>query len=459
MPDTTATGTAYSRPPRQRSFAGPIVLIVIGALFLFGNLHMVTWRSIVMWFGHWWPLLLIVYGVLKLVEYYTAKREGTQFNGVGAGGVLLVIFIILFGLTVTAISRVDWSQMGPGPWDGGDWGKMFGQEYTYTQTLEQDYPTGANLKVVSQHGTVNVLSWDQNKIKVEVTKKLRAEGQENADRMDKDTQAAITVAANEVTLTASTGGRPVTADLLIYVPRKSPVTIDNTRGDVTVQSRDGSVRITTSHGDVSLQDVNGSADVSMRHGDFKASKIAGDINLDGRLDDVSAAEVIGNLRMTGEYFGDLNISKISKQITFKTSRTDLQVTKLDGEMSIQSDTLHANAINGPVRIATRSKDLHLEDVSGNIDLNNSNAVVEVRAADKFGQININNRNGGVDLILPAKASFQIQATSEKGNISSDYGLNTNSQNGNNTASGQVGSGGPKIQINSQHGDVNIKKAT
>ncbi len=459
MPDTTTTGTTYSpRPARQRSFAGPIVLIVIGALFLFGNLHVITWSRIVVWFGHWWPLLLIVYGLLKLVEYYSAKREGTQFNGVGAGGVLLVIFIIIFGLSVSAAVRFRQGVMDG--WNGGNWdiGDMFGQEYTFTQTLEQNFPAGGTLKVASQHGSVNVTNWDQNKIKVEVTKKVHAEGQNNADRMNQDTQAVINVAGNEVTVTANTDGRPITSDLLIYVPRKGAVNIDSTRGDITVQNRDGNVKATTAHGDVTLQDVNGSADVSLRHGDFHATRVTGDITLDGRLNDVNVAEVGGNVRMTGEYFGDLGLSKIAKQVTFKTSRTDLQMTKVDGELNIQSDTLHASAINGPVRITTRSKDLHLENVSGSVELNNSNATIEVRAGEKFGQMNINNRNGGVDLILPSKAGFQIQATSEKGNISSDYGLNTNSQNGNNTASGQVGGGGPKIQINSQHGDVKISKA-
>lgn len=455
MPDTT-TATAYApKTPKQRSFAGPIVLIVIGVLFLFGNLHVITWYKIATWFGNWWPLLLIVYGLLKLLEYYAAKRDGTQFRGVGAGGVLLVVFVIIFGLCVSGLARVNWNAMNQG-WDG-DFANLFGQEYSYTQSLEQDYPAGANLKVVSQQGGVNISAWDQNKIKVEVTKKVRAESQTDADRINQESQVSITVSGNDLTLSTNNDNKPVTSDLQIFVPKKGVVSIDASHGDVVVQSREGNVKITNSHGDVSIQDVTGTADISMRHGSFHATKVTGDVNLDGRLDDVSAAEVGGNLRMTGEYFGDLNVSKIAKSVTFTTSRTSLQFAKLDGDMSMESDALRASAINGPVKITTRSKDIHLENVNGNVELDNSNATVELSAADRFGQIRINNRNGSVDLSLPAKASFQVEARTQQGEIKSDYGLTTNSQHGNSVVSGQVGSGGPKIQINSQHGDVTIRK--
>ncbi len=458
MPDTT-TGTAYApRPVKQRSFAGPIILIALGVVFLLGNMRVLTWSKIGLWFAHWWPLLLIFYGLLKLVEYYAARRDGTQFRGLGAGGVVLVIFIIIFGLSLSAGNAVNWKALGDEAGWQGQLGDLFGNEYNYTQTLEQDYPAGANLKIVSHHGDVTVTAWDHNTIKIEVKKTVRADSQQDGDKADQATQTAITTAANEVTVNANNDNRPLTSNLQIFVPKKSAVSIEAEHGDVTVRDRDGNVTIADSHGDVKLENIDGSADVSMKHGDFHALKVTGDVALDGRLNDVAATDVGGNLRMTGEYFGGLKISKVAKAVTFKTSRTDLLFTKLDGDMNMQSDSLRANAIQGPVMITTRAKDLHLENVSGNVDLKNSNAAIEIRAGDKQGPIVIDNRNGGVDLILPAKANFQIDARAEKGEVHSDFNLNTTTQRGDSVATGQVGSGGPKIQINSQHGDVSIRKS-
>jgi len=453
------TGSAVAPRTRQRSFAGPIILILIGVFFLLGNMHVITWPRIGNWFAHWWPLLLIFYGLLKLVEYYAAKRDGTQFRGVGAGGVLLVIFIIIIGLMATGAQRVNWSALGNEAGWQGDFGDFFGKQFTFTQVIEQDIPAGANLKITSARGGVNVTAWDQNKIKIEVNKTVRAENQSDADRLNQETQPLIMVSGNQVVLNANNESKPATSNMQIFVPKKGAITIDTSHGDVVLRDRDGNAKINDSHGDVSLENVTGNADVRMSHGDLHAANINGDVNVDGRLDDVSIADVRGALQLTGDYFGDLTVSKIAKGVTFKSSRTDLQFAKLEGEMTMQSDSLHANALSGPVRIATRTKDLHLANVSGSVQLTNSNATIELRPEKlPLGQISITNKNGSVDLLLPAKANFQLEASTQKGDVSSDFGLNINTQHGNTTATGQVGTGGPRIQINSQHGDVTIRKA-
>ena len=55
-------------PSRQRSFAGPVVLIVLGLLFLMGTMGVLRWGSLVHSFGRFWPVLLIIWGVIKLLD-------------------------------------------------------------------------------------------------------------------------------------------------------------------------------------------------------------------------------------------------------------------------------------------------------------------------------------------------------------------------------------------------------
>ena len=76
-------------PRRRRSFAGPFVLIVLGLIFLLGNLHMLSWVRLGGWFAHYWPLLLILWGVVKMIEHYQAQRDGVRAAGIGAGGIFL----------------------------------------------------------------------------------------------------------------------------------------------------------------------------------------------------------------------------------------------------------------------------------------------------------------------------------------------------------------------------------
>src|SRR5437879_13580147 len=99
-------------PRKRRSMTGPFVLIIVGVIFLLGNLHLISWERLGIWFAHYWPLLLILWGVLKLVEHNRAKQEGVAAPGIGAGGVFLLMFLIVAGLTGGPEARVNWEERG-----------------------------------------------------------------------------------------------------------------------------------------------------------------------------------------------------------------------------------------------------------------------------------------------------------------------------------------------------------
>ncbi|MGA9566363.1 MAG: DUF5668 domain-containing protein, partial [Candidatus Korobacteraceae bacterium] len=51
----------------RRSLAGPLILIVIGLVFLLRNIgvHIPVWH----FFGRFWPVLIILWGVIALIEH------------------------------------------------------------------------------------------------------------------------------------------------------------------------------------------------------------------------------------------------------------------------------------------------------------------------------------------------------------------------------------------------------
>jgi len=52
---------------------GPLLLIVLGVLFLLNNVYPGVFR-----FGKMWPVILIVIGLAKVVEYFQAHSEKTE---------------------------------------------------------------------------------------------------------------------------------------------------------------------------------------------------------------------------------------------------------------------------------------------------------------------------------------------------------------------------------------------
>ncbi len=470
MPETATTPTSPTtpvyRPQRPRSFAGPIVLIIIGVVFLLGNMKVIGWRALAHWYAQYWPVLIIVWGLIKLIEYYADRSAGRPTRGVGAGGVVLLIFLVLTGLSFTGAARVNWNALDDNLGADNGFFTLFGNTYDFQQELQQEFPANALLRLDSQRGDITINAWEQPQIKVVVHKRVVADNEMEAKRVDDATRPVITVGSGTVTLDSNTmgsGNRPVREDLEIWVPRKAALDLSVRRGDVAVHSRQGDVKLSmTSNGDVTFDDVAGNATLTMRRGDLNVSNVTGDLNVDGRGDDIRVAQVGGAVHLTGEFFGDIDLSRIGKSVSFKSSRTDLELAKLEGDLRIESEDMRGNALVGPLRLQTRSKNIHLEDVSGAIKLENSNQPIEIHVSKlPLAPIEISNRNASVQVTVPSRAAFQVEATSVRGDVETDFPdvkIDTSSR-AETRATGNVGTGGPKLIINNEHGNIEIRKGT
>ena len=246
----------------------------------------------------------------------------------------------------------------------------------------------------------------------------------------------------------------------IFVPRDASLDIASKRGDVIINGRKADVRISLQHGDVTLDDITGAVKLNMDKGSVRASKVSGDLDVEGRTDNISVDECGGAVHLNGDIFQDIRLSKIAKTVTFKSSRSDMEIASVPGEIEISTDSVRGNELSGPSRVVTRSKEIHLEDVSGDLQVETSNGDIEVHAASKLpvGRMTITGKHGDITLTLPSNAGFQIEATTRKGDITSDFGaIKVNQTNGKSEASGTVGNGAAKLQITADTGDIRITK--
>jgi DUF4097 and DUF4098 domain-containing protein YvlB len=440
------------------------VLIVLGTIFLLGNMHLLSWARLGLWFANYWPVLLIIWGVIKLIEHQQAQRDGLPSRGIGAGGVFLVIVIVFFGLIATHVARFHWDEIRNNIGiDDSDLDNIFGQTYNFDDHLEQDIPPAAtSLRVNNDHGAVRVSTANDNKITVVVRKRVGAESQSDANKYDQQTKPQITVAGNVIVLDSrihAAGDHSVESDLDISIPRKMELHIVGRRGEISVTGRDGEVEINNQHGDVSVEDVNGNVKLTLEKSSAKIEQITGDVHIDGRLNEVSVTDVKGAVQLDGEFQESVKLARITKNVAFKSSRTDLEFSSLAGELDLDSDDLHADKITGPLHLTTRSKQIRLVDVSGDVRLQNDNGGIELSLRSP-GNVQIDSRNGDVQLSLPDKAGFRVEARTRDGEIQSDFS-EVKIENGEHeaSASGTVGNGAAHIVINNQHDGIEIRKAS
>jgi hypothetical protein len=468
----------------RRSIAGPLVLIIIGSLFLLRNfgLRFPIWH----WFGHWWPLLLILWGVIALIEHVSANRMGYRTRHLGTGGILLLVLLVALGLSAHYSSDINWGGIRDQIQIDDDLGGILGTAYTFEDTLEQSFPTHGSLRIVCDRGSLNISPSDDNTMRVVVHKKLYAQNQNDADKYNGGTKPQITLNENAVVLNCNTNGageHAVEDDMDIFVPRDAMLDVASKRGDITVNDRRADVKLALQHGDVTLNDIGGSAKVSLEKGSIRATKIAGDLDVDGHIDNVTVDEVGGAVHLNGDFFEDIRLSKINKGITFKSSRSDMQIGSVPGEIEIASDEIRGSDLNGPSRVVTNSKDIHLEGVSGDFQVQSGSGDVEVTTsgnqphgkmmvstehgdialtlAGKLppDKVSVNSQHGNVVLTLPSNAGFQVSANTRKGDITSDFsGLKIDSTAGAARGSGIVGNGSSKVLIVTDTGDIRITKS-
>jgi DUF4097 and DUF4098 domain-containing protein YvlB len=132
-----------------------------------------------------------------------------------------------------------------------------------------------------------------------------------------------------------------------------------------------------------------------------------------------------------------------------------------GDLDIDRDSVRGNDIAGPSRLVTSSKEIHLENVAGDVQVETTNGDIDVQASNKLpvGKMTITGKHGDITLTLPPNAGFQVDASTRKGDISSDWDvLKVESSGGAATAKGTVGNGVSKLLVNSDTGDIRISKS-
>jgi DUF4097 and DUF4098 domain-containing protein YvlB len=440
---------------------GPIILILIGLVFLLRNvgIHVPVWH----FFGRFWPVLIILWGVFALVEHFVALKHGYRTRGLGGGGILLLIFIVTVGLAAHHSSDVNWEGMRDQMQIDDDFGGMFGTAYTFDDSVEQQFPAKGSLRVVCDRGAINITPSDGNAIKVVVHKKLYAHSQDDANKYNDGTKPQITVSGSAVVLNANTNGagdHGVTTDLEISVPSDAMIDIASKRGDVNISERKADVKLTVQRGDITISEVTGAAHINLDRGSVRATNIGGDVDIDGRVDNATLENVKGSVRLNGDFFNDIRLNQIAKTVEFKSARSDIMLSSVPGDLEISGDSLRATDVIGPMRLVTRSKEIHLEGVTGDVEVENTNGGIEIHPANKLpmGKIMITGKHGDITLVLPPNAGFQVDATTRKGDITSDFSpLRTEENNGSSRATGTIGNGAAKLQINADTGDIHINK--
>jgi len=454
------------RGMRRGSIVGPLLVIAIGIVFLLVQTGHMSGHDLWLWYGRWWPALLVGTGIVMLLEwafdqYMHTGETPLRRRSIGGG---VFTLLLIFGLAGIFVSGVR---------DGRFFGKsmninqdnldeFMGDKHESDQSLSQDFPAGTTLSVDNPRGDISVSGTsDDNQIHVSVHKQVFTRSDSDADNKAQKLSPNLTKEGTMLNLRLPSveGGR---ADLVITVPAAAPATISANHGDVRISELKAPVSVTANHGDVTLSAITGPIGAHINNGDssFSARTVTGPISLEGRSRDVTLSDVSGPVNLDGEFFGTTHLERIQGVARFHTSRTDFRLGRLDGEVEISPNAdLSVDQAAGPLTLTTRNRNITLDRIAGDISVTNRNGSVDLTAAPPLGNITIENRNGSVNVTVPEQASFTVQAETTNGDVENDFSIPTQDNDNRKTFGGTVGKGGSLIRITTSQGDIALKKAS
>jgi hypothetical protein len=79
---------------------------------------------------------------------------------------------------------------------------------------------------------------------------------------------------------------------------------------------------------------------------------------------------------------------------------------------------------------------------------------------KLGNLQVTNKNSDVQLYIPDKAAFQLDAHARGGEIESDFdALSIENGDDKGSANGSIGAGGPHLVISNEHGGIELRRGS
>ena len=457
---------AWRRSNRAQSVIGPLLLIGIATVALLVYNGRIEPMTLLNWFARWWPLVLIAVGVLRLLEWAVARRQFQQHGipmrfAIGGGTVWLLILLSFLGLAAQGGIHHIHNQWNFG-WTGMDFGQLFGSKHEEdAASVTHSIAADGRLEIYSEHGDVTVDGTsDDGRVHLAEHKEVFASDDNRVEGLMSSLDPQFSGTDANLVLRIA-GTQNSSAALTLTVPRGVHVVLNSNHGDVAVHSFHAPVAINANHGDVDLSGIAGDVEVrtNARRGEVQIHSVQGAVQLAGSGDEVNLNDIEGNVGVNGDFFGSGHLRHVAGTVNYNAGRISFTARRVDGEVSFDSDDeFTARGVAGPVTIRTRSRNITLDRVSGDLQVANSSGHVDITAVPPTGAITIANRDGDVTLSLPGTAHFSLAADTTDGSIQTSFpgvnGSTNQSHHGNLTTT--VGTGGPPVRITTTHGNISLQ---
>lgn len=290
-------------------------------------------------------------------------------------------------------------------------GEKYEEKFERTEKLARD----GTVIISNVSGDIKFLVWKEEKVKIEAVKfatgATEAKAKENADEVTIEVKAELGLVRIETRYPESRKwfghDSNVRVDYTIWIPDLASIDSKSVSGDVQVEKSGGPVRVST---------------------------VSGNVTVVGGKKTITAKAVSGDIRVTGAE-ADCELNSVSG---------DIQASQVRG-------SVEAEVVSGSIRLhdITLARKVSAKSISGTVEYRGQ--------IGPDGSYRFSSHSGEVKLILPEEASFDLEASSFSGTVTTDFPVMVMGKLGGKTIQGRVGKGGAEVSAKAFSGKVEIRK--
>jgi DUF4097 and DUF4098 domain-containing protein YvlB len=380
---------------RRPSLLGGLVWTGLGLILLLRNFGIGPdfWSMA----GRYWPILLILAGLGKIIDYYRQK-EGVSLR---VGEVLGLLLLLLVGVFVSKISggpirtlfregpAIDFGGARVRP---GDW---IGTSYSFSQ--EASYPVDATMpiRIENSYGLVTVTPGSDRELRVRLKKVVYSDDESRAKQIAEEIKleggaegkaeaAFFVVKTNRDTL-ASRDYR-FNTEMEVLIPKKANLQIRNSLGEVRVSNLAGKLDITTSHKPLEVRDCTGEFIIANRYDESRLINLIGNTTVDAR-GRVYIESVKGDINVRNEY-APVEVREVDGKVTVSNSESSISLERISKLVVVEGrgSEITVHELGDTLKVAARHQRVKISDVAS-----------DVFAESRYSTVTLKNVKGNVDL--------------------------------------------------------------
>lgn len=288
---------------------------------------------------------------------------------------------------------------------GCDLGDILADSARFREEFSYSYPLkpGGVLWLESFNGAVEILSWEKDEVRITGEKYARTESEL------RDVKIEVSAAPDAVRIRTVRPQRrgDMGARYVLRVPRQVELE-----------------RIVTSNGSIRVEDIRGACRLETSNGSITLRRISG--RIEARTSNAS-----------------ITADQLTSDASLRTSNGSIRLDQMEG--SLEAVTSNAG-IYARLSRSAPGRTLRLETSNGSIEL--------TMEAFEQNEIRAATSNASITLRLPESTKARLKAATSNASIHSDFPSLTQTT-GKDHLEGDIGGGGPLIQLTSSNGSIRV----